>query len=249
LQQKGRQDLPSLLQQRDGAQGMRPSFSRLASPASSLYSFVTLMVARMFMTSGKMTSGRSGFAAIFALAVLCLGTPLAQAQSVPYWTSTTGFASSLASDTNASAFGNFSSRYNFENGLFVGSERGNLNWGLGNFAPGNFASGNFTPVSAFGSASTFSYEGSQVGYNFKSAPVSVYAGFDTVKYNSPLSNPFTALDSMSSNSAPGYRVNAGVEFRPTSNLSLSFGASVAQQPNDINSALLPGASPFAFRGR
>jgi hypothetical protein len=204
--------------------------------------------------SDQVTKAKSGYAAVLAAAVICLGMPTAQAQSVPYWTSTTGFASSVASDTNASVFGNFSSRYNFENGLFVGSERGNLNWGLGNFASGNFASGNFasgnfTPVSAFGSAGTFSYEGSQVGYNFKSAPVSVYAGFDTIKYNSPLSNPFTALDSMSSNSAPGYRVNTGVEFRPTSNLSLSFGASFAQQPNDINSALLPGASPFGFRGR
>jgi opacity protein-like surface antigen len=194
----------------------------------------------------SMGSGKSGYAVAVAvtLAAVCAGAPVAQAQSVPYWTSTTGFNSSLTSDPNANAFGNFSSRYNFENGWFVGSERGNLNWGFSNFTPGNF-----TPVSAFGSATAFSYEGSQVGYNFKSAPVSVYAGFDTIKYNSPVSNPFTALDSMSSNNAPGYRVNAGVEFRPTSNLSLSFGASFSQQPNDINSALLPGASPFGFRGR
>jgi opacity protein-like surface antigen len=185
-------------------------------------------------------SQKSGFVVVLALAVLCLGAGAARAQSVPYWTSTwpAGFGS-LTSDTNANAFGNFSSRYNFENGWFVGSERGNLNWGLNNF----------TPVSAFGSATSFSYEGGQVGYNFKSAPVSVYAGFDTVKYNSPISNPFTALDSMSSNSTPGYRVNAGVEFRPTSNLSLSVGASFSQQPNDLNSALLPGASPFGYRGR
>lgn len=196
-----------------------------------------------------MDSRKSGYAVIVALAALCVGAPVlgvppAQAQSVPYWTSTTGFNASLTSESNANAFGNFSSRYNFENGWFVGSERGNLNWGLSNFTPGNF-----TPVSAFGSATAFSYEGSQVGYNFKSAPVSVYAGFDTIKYNSPVNNPFTALDAMSSNSAPGYRVNAGVEIRPTSNLSLSFGASFSQQPNDINSALLPGASPFGFRGR
>ena len=173
------------------------------------------------------------------LAVYCLHAPAAHAQTVPYWTSTAGFASSLTSDPNASAFGNFSSRYNFENGWFVGNERGNLNWGATNF----------TPVSAFGSAASFSYEGAQVGYNFKSAPVSVYAGFDTLKYNSPVGNPFTALDSSSANSASGYRVNAGVEFRPTSNLSLSLGASFAQQPNDLNSGLLPGASPFGFRGR
>jgi hypothetical protein len=203
----------------------------------------------MFMTSGK-----SGCATVLAVtaAVLCFGAPAAHAQSVPYWTTTTGFNSALTtgltSDTNANrdAFGNFSSRYNFENGWFIGTERGNL--GFGN--PG-FGANSFSPVSAFGSASSFTYEGSQVGYNFKSAPVSIYAGLDTLKYNSaPLvGSPFSALDSSSANVPGGYRVNAGVEFRPTSNLSLSFGASFAQQPGDPNAALLPGASPFGYRGR
>ena len=194
-----------------------------------------------------MTSGQSGFATVLAatLALLCLGAPAAEAQSVPYWTSTTGFNSSLTpsltSEVGASPFGNFATRYNFENGWFVGSERGNLNWGASNF----------TPMSAFGSASAFSYEGSQVGYNFKSAPVSIYAGLDTLKYNNVpiVGSPFSGLDSSSANVPGGYRVNAGVEFRPTSNLSLSFGASFAQQPGDPNAELLPGASPFAFRGR
>jgi opacity protein-like surface antigen len=197
----------------------------------------------MFMTSGK-----SGFAAVSAvtLAVCCLCAPAAQAQSVPYWTTTAGFGSALAFDPNGSAYGNFSSRYNFENGWFIGNQRGNL--GFGN--PG-FNANSFSPISSFGSASSFSYEGAQVGYNFKSAPVSVYAGLDTLKYNSApiVGSPFSALDSSSSNMAGGYRVNAGVEFRPTSNLSLSLGASFAQQPNDPNAALLPGASPFGFRGR
>lgn len=190
-----------------------------------------------------MISGKSGFAVVFVLtlAALCLGTPQAHAQSVPYWTSTTGFASGLRSDPNANPFGNFSSRYNFENGWFVGSERGNLGWGLSNFGqPG-----------AFGSGSSFTYEGSQAGYNFKSMPVSVFAGFDTVKYNGApvIGSPFAALDSMSSGTAPGYGVHADIEIRPTSNLSLSFGASFAQQPSDPNSALLPGASPLAFGRR
>lgn len=188
-----------------------------------------------------MVSRGSAFAFAVALAALCLGAGAAHAQSVPYWTSTTGFASGLRSDPNANPFGNFSSRYNFDNGWFVGSERGNLGWGLSNFSqPG-----------AFGSASSFSYEGAQAGYNFKSAPISVYAGFDTVKYNGPpiIGSPFAALDSMSSSNTSGYGVHAGVEIRPTSNLSLSFGASFAQQPSDLNSALLPGASPLAFGRR
>jgi len=176
-----------------------------------------------------------GFAFVFVAAALCFGAP-ARAQSVPYWTTTTGFGSSLTSDPNANIYGNFSSRYNFENGWFVGSERGNLGWGLSGFnQPGAFGNSSFT------------YEGAQAGYNFKSAPVSVYAGFDTLKYNaSVIGSPFAALDSMSSSTAPGYGVHAGVEIRPTSNLSLSVGVGFSQQPSDLNSALLPGASPLAF---
>jgi len=194
----------------------------------------------MSMVSREMVSRGLGFAFAVASAALGLGAPAAHAQSVPYWTSTTAFGSGLTSDPNGNAFGNFSSRYNFENGWFVGSERGNLGWGLSNFGqPG-----------AFGNGSSFTYQGAQAGYNFKSAPVSVSAGFDTVKYNSPIiGSPFAALDSMSSSTAPGYGVHAGVEIRPTSNLSLSFGASFSQQPSDLNSALLPGASPLAFGHR
>jgi opacity protein-like surface antigen len=184
----------------------------------------------------SMVSRGSAFAFVVVAAALCLGSQAACAQSVPYWTATTGFGSSLASDPNASVYGNFSSRYNFDNGWFVGSERGNLGWGLSNFsAPGAFGNPSFT------------YEGAQAGYNFTSAPVSVYAGFDTLKYNAPvIGSPFAALDAMSSSTAPGYGVHAGVEIRPTSNLSLSVGVGFSQQPTDLNSALLPGASPLAF---
>jgi hypothetical protein len=195
------------------------------------------------MTSGKIISGKSGFAIalVAILAALCLGTPVAHAQSVPYWTTTAGFGSALTLDPNANSVANFTSRYNLDNGWFVGSERGNL----------GFGPGSFSPVGPWGATSSFSYEGTQAGYNFKSVPVSIYAGLDTLKYNGPMiGSPFSALDSSSAGSVPGgYRVNAGVEFRPTSNLSLSVGASFAQQPTDMNSALLPGASPLAFGRR
>jgi hypothetical protein len=189
-----------------------------------------------------MTSGRSGFAAavVFGAAAFCLGPGPARAQSVPYWISAwpAGFGAGFTSDAGANAYGNFSSRYNFENGWFVGSERGNL----------GFGANGFSPVSAFG-VSAFTYEGAQAGYNFKSAPVSIYAGFDTLKYNTGTGNPLLAFDSTSSSYSPGYSVHAGVEFRPTSNLSLSVGVGFTQQPTDINSALLPGASPLAFGRR
>jgi hypothetical protein len=197
---------------------------------------------------------KSGFAVVFALAALCLGAPgvRAQTNSVPYWTTAwpAGFGSRLtAGDSNAyaslSAFDgsgtgatSFSSRFDLPNGWFVGSERG------------------ASALNGFGSAwsnlSALSYEGTQVGYNFKNAdvPVSIYAGFDTLKYNNSFANnPLLGFDSTSSSSSSGYRVNAGVEFRPASNLSVSFGASFAQQPTGYDGLVLPGASPYSFRGR
>jgi len=72
-------------------------------------------------------------------------------------------------------------------------------------------------------------------------PVSVYAGFDTLKFNSGIGNPFAPLDSTSSTVA-GYSAHASVEFQPISNVGLSLGVGFTQQPSDINSLALPGAS-------
>jgi hypothetical protein len=192
-----------------------------------------------------MVSGKSVFAVIAAVFVAALGpgATAAHAQSVPYWTTgwPTAFGSNLASDPGAGAYGNFSTRYNFGNGWFVGSERGGLGSAMNGFSQGT----------AFGNPS-FSYEGTQFGYNFKNAPVSVYAGFDTLKYN-PGIGAFPAFDSLSSSTVPGYSVHGGVEFRPTSNLSLSVGVGFAQQPagigTGINSLVTPRASPFASGAR
>jgi len=177
-----------------------------------------------------------------ALAVLCLDVRAVHAQALPYWTSTwppslnsAGFGGSEATDS-------FSSRYNLPNGWFVGGERGGLGLAINSFSPGG----------AWGSTS-FAYEGVQFGYNFKSAPVTVYAGFDTLKYNTGIGSPLAGFDSLSSSSAPGYGAHAGVEFRPTSNLSLSLAVGFAQQggriDSDINSSLPPGATPLYFGAR
>jgi len=248
------------------------------------------MVAQMSFISGRSPSA-------FALAALCLGGQVAQAQSqlqsqvqsqsqgeaqsqsqnqtqanpVSAWTSgwQTGFGGSVAGSQGGLnsqglnsqglnsygsnpygdllAFGggatsarhNFSSRYNFDNGWFVGSERGGSGFG------------NFGPIGAWGNPGALSYEGAQFGYNFTSAPVTVYAGFDTLKFNtSPLASPL-AFDSQSA-TAPGYGVHAGVEIRPTSNLSLSLGVGYAQQPTGIDTGgfnSVPGATSFAFGRR
>jgi len=108
--------------------------------------------------------------------------------------------------------GGFSSRYNFSNGWFVGSEGGGLGSGLSGI----------NQAGAFGSLQT---EGVQFGYNFQNdggLPLTVYAGFDTLKYNAGIGGPFASFDSTSS-PLPGYTAHPGVEFQPASNVSLPLG--------------------------
>ena len=206
-------------------------------------------------------STRLGLA--FLLAALCLGgrTAHAQAAPVPYWTAggPLGFGSSLTAGQSADAYGNFAGfdggdtggggfsymRYNFPNGWFVGGEGG----GMGLSVNGINQDG------AFGNIRSLYYEGVQFGYNFQNAgglPLTVYAGFDTLKYNTGIGSPFAPFDT-TSGTLPGYSAHAGVEFQPAPNVSLSLGFGYTQQSprtdSDINSLALPGASPLALGGR
>jgi hypothetical protein len=111
----------------------------------------------------------------------------------------------------------------------------------------------FNQIGAFGNS--LSYEGLQFGYNFQKSiglPLTVYAGFDTLKYTTGIGTPFAPFDSMSG-TLPGYSARAGVEFQPTSNVSLSLGFGYTQQSgrvdSDINSLSLPGAYQFPYAGR
>lgn len=199
---------------------------------------------------------RSGFA--FVVAALCLGGGPAHAQSAPvtYWTpGWLGFGGNLNAGQGANSDGNFagfggsdaggfsSTRNNFSNGWFVGNERGGMGLSMNGISQ----------AGAFGSLYS---EGVQFGYNFKNSPVSIYAGFDTLKYNTGAfaGSPFAPFDAAASGTLPGaYTARAGVEFRPTSNLSLSLGVGVTQLPgridSDVNSSLMPGATPFVGGGR
>ena len=195
-----------------------------------------------------MFAGRLGL--VFVAAALCLGGRTAHAQAAPmtYWTpGWLGFGGNLnagqGADTQGSfasfdgGAGGFSSRYNFSNGWFVGSERGGVGSGLG-------LSG-INQAGAFGSLQT---EGVQFGYTFKNTAVSVYGGFDTLKYNPGIGAAFSPFDSTSSTA--GYGMHAGVEFKPTSNLSLSLGVGYTQAPrldSDLNSLGVPGAAAFGRR--
>jgi hypothetical protein len=186
-------------------------------------------------------AGSCGLAAL--LAALYLGGAPAYAQVAPlsYWIPGGPFGFGGSAGQSSDTYGNFpsfdaSGRTNFANGFFVGSQRGNLNWsGLSQTGP----AGNF---------SALSYDSSQFGYNTKTAgglPVTFFAGFDTLKYGNGIGSSVAPL---TSGAAPGYGAFAGVEFKPTSNLSLTFGAGFTQQDSgrmdsDIRSNMLPGESP------
>jgi hypothetical protein len=193
---------------------------------------------------------------VLVLAVLGLGAPAAFAQVAPvrYWIAggPFGFGGGSTESESPDTYGNFpsfgaggtsfsQSRYQFPNGMFVSGERGTVGLnGLGQ-------------AGAFGNFGGLSYEGMQFGYAFKGVgglPVTVFAGFDTLKYNPAMAGPIAPFGM---NAGPGYSVNAGVEFKPTSNLSLSLGVGFAQQQSgridsDINSPLLPGQSPIFLGG-
>ncbi len=174
-----------------------------------------------------------------------------------YWTPgwPLGFGGDPAAGQNANTYGNFPgldggdagggrfshSRYHFSNGWFVGGEGGRM--GL-------------TGVNqAFGDTRSFEYQGVQFGYNFQAAgglPVAFYAGVDTLKYNMGIGNALAPFDSVSG-TLPGYSAHAGVEFKPTSNVSIGLGFGYTQQStridSDVNSLTRPGDSAFAIIGR
>src|ERR1700737_2671774 len=197
-----------------------------------------LAVARM-----SIFAGRLGLALV--LAALCLGGRTAHAQAAPvtYWISSwpVGFGGNPTVGQSSNTYGNFPSfdgsdarsggfsymRYNFPNGWFVGGEGG----GMGLSMNGINQDG------AFGNIRSLNYQGVQFGYNFPNAggiPLTVYAGFVTLKYNAGIGGPFAPFDTMSG-TLPGYSAHAGVEFQPAPNVSLSLGFGYTQQPGRIDS--------------
>jgi hypothetical protein len=201
-------------------------------------------------------SSRSSLALV--LAALCLGGQTADAQVAPvsYWLPNwpIGFGGTVGQSSNT--YGDFPSfdgsdarggvsyaRYNFPNGWFAGGEGGGIGLNMNGL----------NQYGAFGNIGSLNYQGVQFGYNFQNAPLTVYAGFDTLKYTAGNGGPFASFNSMSG-TLPGYSAHVGAEFRPAPNVSLSlgFGYTTLQSgriDSDINSPLLPGASPFAVGGR
>jgi hypothetical protein len=188
---------------------------------------------------------RSFGLALATLALCFSGRAHAQAMAVPYANSNwfLGLGNNTGLD-NGDASG--SSRTNFPSGWFIGSTRSDL--GLSGF----------NRAAAFGNFGSLSTEGMQFGYTLKNTPLSIYGGFDTLKYNTgPAagSSAFAAFDSRSASVPGAYSANMGIEYRPTNNLSLSLGVGVTQYQSqgladsDIHSNMLPGQTPIVIGGR
>jgi hypothetical protein len=183
----------------------------------------------------------SRIALALVLAALCPGGRTAHAQAAPvtYWMPSwpIGFGGNLGQ--NANTYGNFPgfngsdsgggiTRYNFSNGWFVGSESRNMGFAMTGIDQG-----------------ALSYQGTQFGYNFQNAPVTIYGGLGTLKYNAGGGGPFASFDTTSS-TLPVYSAHVGVAFQPTSNLSLSLGVGYTQQTGPIGSNINSlTASPFS----
>jgi hypothetical protein len=167
-----------------------------------------------------------------------------------------GFGGNLTVGQSSNTYGNFpsfdgtdargggfsKSRYNFPNGWFVGGESSGIGLNLNGI----------NQDGAFGRS--LYYQGVQVGYNFQNGgglPLTFYAGFDTLKYNTGIDGSFASFNTVSG-SLPGYRAHAGVEFQPTPNVSFSLGLGFTQQSggidSNINSPSLFDTSPFAAGG-
>lgn len=177
-----------------------------------------------------------------AMAALVPGARSAHAQAAPVPYANSNWLLGLGAVDGGEPSGD-ALRKNYPPGWFMGTTRN------------EFALGGFNRAAAFGSFGSLSSEGMQFGYNFKNSPVSLYAGFDTLKYNTAAPGAFAAFDSKSTTLPGAFSANAGIEFRPSSNLSLSLGVGVTQYQSqglvdsDINSPLLPGQTPLAIGGR
>ncbi|WP_035981790.1 hypothetical protein [Bradyrhizobium sp. STM 3843] len=190
-------------------------------------------------------AGRLSLALV--LTALSLGGPVAHAQTAPiqYWVA--GWPVDVGSGGQGlDSYGNFPSfdGSGRDSGFFTRRYSFSTDWSaLGGVGL------NPQLVNRYGSLGSLSVDGTQFGYKINSG-VSLFGGFDTLKYDSGTGGPFAAFDSRSSATA-GYRAHAGVAFQPAPNVSLSLGFSYTQQgsdrlDSDISSQALPGETPSAF---
>jgi hypothetical protein len=208
----------------------------------------------MTVTPMSIFAGRLGFALV---AAGCgLGAQGAHSQTAPltYWVPgwPAGFGGDPGAAQSLDSYGNFpgfDAGGTRESGFFSRSYGFSNNWSAFNGMGLGMQGIGMQGIGQYGSLGSFTTEGTQFGYKFKSG-VSFYGGFDTLKYDRGGSSAFAAFDSKSS-ALPVTRTQAGIEFQPAPNVSLSLGFSYTQQDSgrvdsDINSQALPGETPAAF---
>jgi hypothetical protein len=212
----------------------------LAHNTSAAYNHARSHEDRISLLSGKCS--------LVIAAALCLGWSAANAQGEPvkYWIpfGPFGYGGSAADTASAAAYGNFPS---FDAGQAEQTDKSGFvfrSYSAPVSSLTGFGFGGIGGPSAFGTS--LSYERSQFGYNFKGVgdmPVTLFGGVDSLKYSPDVFNTITSFRP-SDSTAPATGVHAGVEIRPTSNLSLSFSAGYTQfqsglDGGDIQSSLLP----------
>lgn len=181
--------------------------------------------------------------ALALAAVLTLATSAAQAQVAPirYWIPGGPFG--LGGDTTTQYWDNAPDEDGFRKGFSFSSYS----------IPANSFNVPFS-AGAFTVGSGLSSDGAQYGYSFKGigdTPVTLFGGVSSLR---------TTPDVFTSIVTPGLQpsgtlatsVNAGVEFKPTSNVTLSLSGSFVQSnptlDTDIRSQLLSPQNP-GFLGR
>ena len=168
-------------------------------------------------------------------AVLYLTAPAAQAQVAPiqYWIPGGPFG--LGGETTTQYWGGAPDEDGFRKGFSFSSYS----------VPANSFTGGFG-ASAFTMGNGLSADGAQYAYSFKSlgdTPVTFFGGVSSLR---------TTPDVFTSLVTPGFErsstlatsINAGVEFKPTSNISLSLSAGYVQ-PSATFDTDIRSQSPFA----
>ena len=152
-------------------------------------------------------------------AVLYLAAPAAQAQVAPirYWIPGGPFG--LGGETTTQYWGSTPDEDGFRKGFSFSSFSIPIN---------SFASG--FPASAFTGISGLSSDGAQYAYSFKSlgdTPVTFFGGVSSLRTTPDV---FTSLvtPGLEQSSTLATSINAGIEFKPTSNISLSLSAGYVQ---------------------
>jgi opacity protein-like surface antigen len=189
---------------------------------------------------GVMMNNRTlGFAA-----ALLLSSTAAQAQvaPVPYYLSGGPFG--FGGTVETQSWGSAPDENGFRKGFAVTSFEIPLNSFASSLAPNN----PWSNIGAFGGSSSLAVNGAQYGYSFKGlgdTPVTLFGSVSSLR---------TTPDVFNSLITPGFdngrslatSVSAGIEFKPTSNISLSLSAGVTQPSaenvdTDLRSQMLRGA--------